>query len=128
MENKDRLDSLINAYEHTADTAFDRSTLSFLKELREHKKAEEQGLLLKLPCKVGDVVYSLTPFCEICEEYLDNEYACECCCRGNFVTETKFDYEMIRMFGKTVFLTKEEAEQAEKALKEMEGIDETYII
>ena len=35
MENKDRLDSLINAYEHTADTAFDRSTLSFLKELRD---------------------------------------------------------------------------------------------
>lgn len=87
-------------------------------KLADYEDAEEQGLLLRLPCKVGDVVYSLTPFCEICEEYLDNEYACECCCRGNFVTETKFDYEMIRMFGKTVFLTKEEAEQALKQIGE----------
>ena len=82
-----------------------------------YEDLEEQGLLLRLPCKVGDTVYALTPFCEICEEYLGNECACECCCRGNFVTETKFDYEMIRMFGKTVFPTKEEAEAALEKLK-----------
>jgi len=77
-----------------------------------YEDAEEQGLLLRLPCKVGNTVYALTPFCEICEEALDNTYACENCSKGNFITETKFDYEMIRMLGKTVFLTKEEAEQA----------------
>ena len=28
--------------------------------LKSYKDAEEQGLLLKLPCKVGDTVYSVT--------------------------------------------------------------------
>lgn len=37
--------------------ALDRVTVSFLKELQEYRKLEEQGLLLKLPCKVGDKLY-----------------------------------------------------------------------
>ena len=82
-----------------------------LEELQRLRDEEEQGLLLRLPCKVGDTVYALTPFCEICEEALDNTYDCEICSKGDFVTETKFDYEMIHMLGKKVFLTKEEAEQ-----------------
>lgn len=76
------------------------------------KDKQEQGLLIELPCKVGDTVYSLTPFCEICEEDLDYGYTCENCSKGNFVSETKFDYEMIPMFGKVVFLTRSEAESA----------------
>ena len=47
--------------------------------LKEYEDAEEQGLLLRLPCKVGDTVYCFTPFCEICEEALDNEFSCEDC-------------------------------------------------
>ena len=79
---------------------------------RQWKEAEEQGLLLRLPCKIGETVYCFTPFCEICEETLDNQFACEDCNKGSFVSENKFDYEMIRMFGRSIFLTKEEAEQA----------------
>lgn len=81
-------------------------------KLAEYEDAEENGMLIHLPCKVGDTVYALTPFCEICEEALDNEYACENCSRGNFITETKFGYEMIPMVGKRIFLTEAEAEQA----------------
>ena len=88
-------------------------------KLREYEDAEEQGLLLRLPCKVGDTVYCFTPFCEICEETLDNEFSCEDCNKGSFVSENKFDYEMIRMFGRSIFLTKEEAEQALAKMKEV---------
>ena len=95
-----------------------RQVAEWLKQLKSYKEAEEQGLLLRLTCAIGSTVYALTPFCEICEKYLDKEYACEFCCQGNFVTETKFDYEMIPMFGKTVFLTKEEAEMALKQMGE----------
>lgn len=86
-------------------------------ELEEYKQAEDSGLIVRMPCKTGNTVYSLTPFCEMCEEPLDNQHVCEACCKDDFITKTKFDYDMIHMFGKTVFLTREEAEQA---LKEME--------
>ena len=87
-------------------------------KLAEYEDAEEKRMLIHLPCRVGDTVYALTPFCEICEEALDNEYACENCSRGNFITETKFDYEMIPMVGKRIFLTEAEAEQALKQMGE----------
>jgi hypothetical protein len=81
-------------------------------EFKTYIDAERQGLIIVLPCKVGETVYCFTPFCEICEETLDNEFSCEDCNKGSFVSENKFDYEMIRMFGRSIFLTKEEAEQA----------------
>ena len=32
-----------------------------IKKLADYEDAEEQGLLLKLPCKVGDTVYNIVP-------------------------------------------------------------------
>jgi len=87
-------------------------------KLAKYEDAEENGMLIKLPCRVGDTVYALTPFCEICEEALDNEYACENCSKGHFIAETKFDYEMIHMVGKMIFLTEAEAKQALKQMGE----------
>lgn len=81
-------------------------------KLGQYEEAEDQGLLLRLPCKVGDTVYAFTPFCEVCEAPFLYEHICENCAKGDFITEAKFDYEMIPMVGKNVFLTKEEAEQA----------------
>lgn len=89
-----------------------------INKLGQYEDLEEQCLLLRLPCKIGDTVFALTPFCEICEKTLDNEYACEICSKGNFITETKFDYEMIPMVGKVIFLTKAEAEAALKQIGE----------
>lgn len=100
-------------------------------ELREHLKVyedlEEQGLLLKLPCKVGDTTYRINKGAEnpIIEMLVTNIIIS--LTRGNrFRIDTKDNvdsnehYYDISHIGKTVFLTKEEAEQA---LKEMEKQD-----
>lgn len=91
---------------------------------QEYKDAEEQGLLVKLPCKVGTEVFCFFPGdshytkcqikkIEICPSIFGNIcYFAEpvgkrgCCCRY-------FDNE----FGKFLFLTLEEAEK--KKLEEM---------
>lgn len=79
-------------------------------KLREYEIAEEQGLLLRLPCKVGDTVY--------------------CIHKNEIIEDTVFDYDIwslkngislrislenyrdyiVGIFGKTVFLTYQEAE------------------
>lgn len=104
------------AYEDIAELCggFDR--------LRELAEADKDGRVVVLPCKVGDTVFAR----------LNNKskYVCECKVKqivvGNigFVTfapigdpEREYDVSL-RGFGKTVFLSREEAE---KALHEMEG-------
>ena len=91
---------------------------AWLKELKQYKNLEEQGLLLRLPCKVGTSVYMVAQDCG--GDTLD-------CMRGDcegcpylysFVEENKFEAYMCDDISKTVFLTKAEAEQK---LKEMES-------
>ena len=85
-------------------------------KLREYEDLEEQGLLLRLPCKIGDTVYSLDRFCggsldcpsRPCKECPD--YQLE-------IYEGKFALKDIPEFGKTIFLPQEESEQK---LEEME--------
>ena len=77
------------------------------KKCDEYTRAEEQGLLLRLHCKVGDSVYYIE----------DNEinkfvvYSFDIRPLQQFI----YNYEGIRLnfknFGKTVFLTQAEAEQ-----------------
>ena len=83
-------------------------------ELQEYKNLEEQGLLLRLPCKVGDKIY----FIDDGEIYWDSVNAIELRKeKGEFVFCIGFmDYRKDD-FGKIVFPTKAEAE---KALAEME--------
>ena len=101
------------------------------KHLAEYEDLEEQGLLLKLPCKIGDTVYVVGTRCLAGEEpekgctFLD----CEDCIydKTYIVFETKVDSMMMCnfmvcdntnfIFGKTVFLTKEEAEKALERLE-----------
>lgn len=75
--------------------------ISVQEKLREYENAEEQGLLLRLPCKVGTLVYQAYSIGGI-----------------SGIDEHRLKLEDISEFGKTVFLTKEEAKQE---LKEMEG-------
>ena len=74
-----------------------------LTKLGEYEDLEEQGRLVKLPCKVGDSIYS------VIED-------------GLTIIELKFslDFYVRRKndIGKTVFLTKSEAEAK---LKELRG-------
>ena len=80
---------------------------------------EEQGLLLKLPCKVGTKVFyvqkCLAPSCKNCMGFtrVNNCYT-EHKAR---IFEQEFTLRHLKAFGETVFLTKAEAE---KALAEME--------
>lgn len=105
----------------TIEMAFSDDT-SEVERLRELYKADKEGRVVVLPCKVGDTVFAR----------LNNKskYVCECKVKqivvGNigFVTfapigDPEREYGVsLRGFGKTVFLSREEAE---KALQEMEG-------
>ena len=86
-------------------------------KLAEYEDLEEQGLLLKLPCKVGDTVYRLIPktYRNIEPLTIKDFVLCE---NGLCFTTTKTTfYYSCDKFGEFIFLTQEEAEQA---LKEME--------
>ena len=98
-----------------------------VKELKQYRDAEEQGLLLRLPVPEGAVVYTLSYIYECkfdydCKEFdaykCEEDVSCEHQYKVYRVKETKFQKQMLAMLGKTVFLTKEEAEQA---LERMEG-------
>ena len=71
-------------------------------KLKEYEDLEEQGLLLKLPCKVGDTVYQIDA-----ERVYESE-----------VKWIIFDCDDIafdeRAIGVSIFLTREEAEAALK--------------
>lgn len=85
-------------------------------KLGAYEDAEEQGLLLRLPCKVGDIIYEPTNRDTI------NEYRVTGIKKGMFSLwiewelEEGFIYQSIYGvevgdIGKTVFLTRQEAEK-----------------
>ena len=90
-----------------------------LQKLADYEDLEEQGLLLRLPCKVGDTIYSIANNGKIYPVKATREVRivngvlhiiCESCRYSDLVS-----YDDI---GKTVFLTQEEAEVK---LKELRG-------
>ena len=95
--------------------------------LRELAEADKDGRLVVLPCKVGDTVYMIERIFDI-----DNGVCDEICARkvigygGNNLNKLWLIGSggicnvsiFVSEFGKTVFLTREEAE---KALKTKEG-------
>lgn len=90
--------------------------LTLLHHIRELAEADKDGRVIVLPAKKGDTLYAVTRFGvekrvvkEIAAPFFYNTY--ESSDRAALSTD-------IRNFGKTVFLTHEEAE---KALREMEG-------
>ena len=95
-------------------------------KLAEYETAEEEGRLVVLPCKVGDVLYK--PTRSFVSEYkvrFIEVSSCNCLFLHTSVVKGINDSgETFKEddIGKTVFLTKEEAE---KALKESEIGNET---
>ena len=95
-------------------------------KLADYEDAEEQGLLLRLPCKVGDTIYivmrlhyqpnglDMSQYKEIEEVKVDNITI------GKPYWQINGDEHefLVEDFGKSIFLTKEEAEQK---LAEMKG-------
>lgn len=101
-------------------------------ELKSYKDADEQGLLLRLPCKVGDTVYVVGTKCladqEPNDEWCEANICDDCIYDREYVvfernvtlwllSDLAFGSDVLYKMNKTVFLTKEEAEQA---LAEME--------
>ena len=99
--------------------------------LRELAEADKDGRCVVLPCKVGDVMYKLFREYTECTSYQvrKDNYCCEGCmvpCDSREVTVIRAIQpnslpEVVRYIediGKTVFLSREEAE---RALQEMEG-------
>ena len=107
-----------------------------LEALGKYEDAEEQGLLLRLPCKVGDTVWVITSPFNVFEGIEYNENLRDECYES-FISSVTFYKNSVQYrinakvtnhfiiayyceqdFGKTIFLTQEEAEQK---LKEMES-------
>ena len=78
-----------------------------IKRLAEYEDAQEQGLLLRLPCKVGTPVYAAINKKNYGVGFMDSH-----------IETWNFRYDMIPDFGKTIFLTRE---AAESALREITG-------
>ena len=89
------------------------------KKLCEYEELEEQGLLARLPVPIGTTVYEFEPLNKIVKG----------CTARTVIKYTMYDDSIwfnfadgymkdIKDFGKTVFLTREAAEQK---LKEMKG-------
>lgn len=90
----------------------------WLEELKTFKEAEEQGLLVRLPCKVGDTVYKITRFCSGRIRDCGYSYECsECPEYKPFIEYIEFKITILKDIGKTVFLTREEAERKLEEMK-----------
>ena len=85
--------------------------------LKEYEDAEEQGLLLRLPCPIGTTVYNTTWWDDVQEKVKVDGKTFYRTVPKHKVSKSTFSVMDIYDFGKTVFLTQAEAEQK---LKEME--------
>ena len=83
-----------------------------VEKLAEYEDLEEQGLLLRLPCKVGDTVYS----CECGMIVRDFVHSFSTDANGLWVLNLYGG--IIGLFGLSVFTTQEEAEAAFAKMKE----------
>ena len=68
--------------------------------MKELAEADKDGRLVVLPCKVGDTVYRIF-----------NPLSCEPVISAHTLMSVDYIVRWIDKFGKTVFLTREEAEQ-----------------
>ena len=89
-----------------------------MNKLAEYEDAEEQGLLVKLPCAIGTVVYAVIRDCKG-DPYKCHHTCDTCAWRYTHIREVEFDIEYISEVGNWIFLTKEEAEQALAKMKEV---------
>lgn len=117
MKTKEMIETLrykANNIKAKIEPKFFNDCANALEELKEYEELEEQGLLLKLPCKIGDIVYSITrdfiSEYKICsfEKYQEGfffNWGCEKGIYNNIRGFTHFE------IGRTVFLTKEAAEK-----------------
>ena len=78
--------------------------------LKEYEDAEEQGLLVRLPCAIGSIVWEVSNIGTNEWEVVDFDI------RNEQITLSRWSGQYfepdISEFGKTIFLTRQEAEKA----------------
>ena len=99
----------------------DTDTLAVAKKLKEYEDMEEQDRLLKLPCKVGEIVYYINPNKNTINELV--VYSFDIRPLQHFACDYMGARLNFNQFGKTVFLTKEEAKAAMDKLKGKDNKD-----
>ena len=95
-----------------------RQVKEYLEELKRYRDLEEQGLLLRLPCAIGTTVYNTTWWDDVTEKVDVDGKTFYRTVHKHKISKSTFSLVDIYDFGKTVFLTKAEAEQK---LKEIES-------
>ena len=118
------------AYHLKQNTGFEWNRA--LKKLGQYEDAEEEGRLIILPCKPGDTVFTVKNYWSTCHMgEIKDDYSCAGCeeefCdskRMYRIEESIFNREDIMLncflwgtFGKTVFTTREAAEQRKAELE-----------
>ena len=99
------------------ENSYDYKNL-LIEKLGKYEDLEEQGRLVKLPCKIGTEVYDITWWDNVQEKVVIKGKTYHRTVYKHKVTKLPFTYSDIDNFGKTVFLTKAEAEAK---LKELRG-------
>lgn len=122
------------------NTGYSLNSGIICEKLGAYEDLEEQGLLVKLPCQIGETVYRICPKCndkhnQSCENcawrfslahngcnvyglWSDGQYAATECHVVPYKVSWNYIPNLLEHLGKTVFLTKEEAE---KELKRLAG-------
>lgn len=80
--------------------------------LKRYEDLEEQGKLLKLPCAVGDTIYTI--YSDEVSSFVEEPKVVEVSTHRVWIDSAYFDYDD---FGKTVFFTRKEAETALEELR-----------
>ena len=105
------VDGIAKCFEESADTIE-----QLVEELKQFKDKQEQGLLIELPCKVGDTVYFILRE-EIIPVLVDGFSINE---NGLFIcgtSEEHFGYSRLTPPAKNLYLTHSEAEEALARMK-----------
>lgn len=89
-----------------------------IEKLADYEDLEEQDRLVILPCKIGTEVYDIAWWDDVQEKIVVKGKTYYRTVHKHKVTKLPFTYSDIDNFGKTVFLTKSEAEAK---LKELRG-------
>ena len=121
LRKEDKGDGMMErlTYRTTKGEAIGNSSIAdigdILEKLAEYEDLEEQGLLLRLPCKVGTTVYNTTWWDDVQEKVKVDGKTFYRTIHKHKVSKSTFSLVDIYNFGKTVFLTKAEAEQKLKS-------------
>ena len=115
----EKIKSLKEAMRSNMNVYFYDDVMKVFDELLEKRNAEEQGLLLRLPCKVGDTLWWTNAYGDLCSSEVNSmfiEHGID-----GIVIETFICNIAGKEIGKTVFFTKEEAKQALARMEKENG-------